>query len=265
MRCRCALLVFVAVSTVGGGVSSAQDRPAVNPHAGNPQAIRNGTALYRTRCSGCHGMDATGLRGPDLTGVMASGITDDQLFQYVRKGVPGTEMPSSNAAEDEIWQTVAYLRTLSVPAAGAEPPAGDRDHGERLFQATCSTCHRINGRGGHIGPELSRIGSARSRATLIREIRTASAAIAPGYEAVTLVTRDGQRIRGVRKNEDAFSIQIMDVSERLQGYVRADLREVVDETRSLMPDYGVDRLAEGDLNDLLAYLASQRTPVSNRP
>ena len=53
-----------------------------------------------------------------------------------------------------------------------------------------------------------------------------------------LVTRDGQQIRGARKSEDPFSIQIMDTRERLQGYLKADLREVSRDPKSLMPDYG---------------------------
>jgi putative heme-binding domain-containing protein len=263
MKWKWAWPVLASLSAVSGGLASAQDRPASNPRTADPQAIRNGTALYRTRCSGCHGMDALGLRGPDLTSVMAAGVGDDELFQYVRKGVPGSEMPPSTAPDDEIWQTLAYLRTLSAPA-GAESPTGDAENGQRLFQANCRSCHRVSGLGGRLGPDLSRIGSARSRAALVREIRTASVFIQPGFEPVTLVNRDGQRIRGVRKNEDAFSIQIMDVGERLQGYLKADLREVVEETRSLMPDYGADRLNDRDLNDLLRYLDNQRGANSNR-
>ncbi|PYQ83721.1 MAG: hypothetical protein DMG03_12490, partial [Acidobacteria bacterium] len=79
--------------------------------------------------------------------------------------------------------------------------------------------------------------------------------------AVTLVTRDGRRIRGVRKNEDAFSIQIMDVNERLQGHMKSELREIIEEKGSLMPDYGVDKLPAGDFTDLLAYLSRQRATV----
>ncbi len=81
----------------------------------------------------------------------------------------------------------------------------------------------MNGQGGALGPDLSRIGASRSRDLLTREIRDASAAITPGYQPVTIVTKDGQRVRGARKNEDAYSIQIMDTRERLQGYVKADL------------------------------------------
>ena len=75
---------------------------------------------------------------------------------------------------------------------------------------------------------------------------------------MTLVTREGERIRGVKKNEDEFSIQIMDTRERLQGYVKADLTDVAFDKQSLMPIYGPDRLSDRDLDDLLRYLASLR-------
>ena len=86
-----------------------------------------------------------------------------------------------------------------------------------MFWASCGGCHHVNDRGGRLGPDLSRIASSQSREALRRSIRDASAVITSGYEPVTLVTRDGQRIRGVRKGEDAFSIQIMNTRERLAG------------------------------------------------
>jgi hypothetical protein len=75
---------------------------------------------------------------------------------------------------------------------------------------------------------------------------------------VTIVTKSGERIRGVRKNEDEFSIQIMDTRERLQGYLKDNLAEVRVEKQSLMPVYGADRLNDRDLNDLLQYLTTLR-------
>jgi len=65
----------------------------------------------------------------------------------------------------------------------------------------------------------------------------------------------GQTVRGVRKNGDLFSVQIMDTRERIQGYLRTELKDVRDETRSLMPKFGLDILNEHDLDDLLAYLS----------
>jgi hypothetical protein len=82
---------------------------------------------------------------------------------------------------------------------------------------------------------------------------------------VTLVTRDGQRIRGATKSEDAFSIQIVDTDERLQGYLKAELEEVIHEERSLMTEFGLDELDEGRLDDLLAFLGTLREADVARP
>jgi mono/diheme cytochrome c family protein len=53
-----------------------------------------------------------------------------------------------------------------------------------------------------------------------------------------------------------FSVQIMDSSERIQGYLREDLRTVTNEKQSAMPTFGSDRLSDAELDDLLAYLTS---------
>ena len=267
---RCAALVAIAIGLAGGRFLIAQDRaagrpesrPARNPLEGNAQAISNGAAMFRTRCAGCHGPDAHGYLGPDLTGFWAAGGADDRMFDTVRRGVPGTEMIGADpqrVLDKEIWQMLAYIRTLSaVPAA---PPTGDAANGERIFRANCNGCHKVNGRGGVLGPDLSRIGSARPRAGLQSKIRGSADFIRPGYEPVTLVTKDGERIRGVRKNEDEFSIQIMDGRERLQGYLKANLAEFTTDRQSLMPVYGPDRLGDHDLDDLLRYLTSLRGPT----
>jgi len=231
--------------------------PATNPHAGDREAIRNGMSLFRSRCGDCHGLDASGYRGPDLVALIAGGATDERLFQTIRKGVPGTEMPSSNMPDDQVFLLLAYLRNIGT-VAPADVPAGNASHGAQLFAAQCATCHRVAGKGGRLGPDLTRVGAARSYAALVREIRAPSEVIAPGYDTVTLVTRDGQRIRGAKKNEDTFSIQIMDQRERIQGYLRADLQDVVYEKASLMPAYGQERLSDSDLNDLIGYLGTLR-------
>ena len=124
---------------------------------------------------------------------------------------------------------IAYLRKLGT-AAPPERPIGNVENGARLFASQCASCHRVAGRGGRLGPDLTRIGVARSRAALVREIRTPSEWMPPAFETVTLVTKDGQRIRGAKKNEDVFSIQVMDTRERIQGYLKvepagSDLRE----------------------------------------
>jgi len=247
----------LAVWTSSGG---AQTRETKNPVEGQPKAIERGEYVYKRRCASCHGFDARGYRATDLTtGQFSSGTSDAQLYRVITRGIPTTEMPGGAMDEDDVWALISYMRTLIVPAPSADA-RGNAETGDKIYsgKAACGSCHMVNGKGGRLGPDLSRIGAARSRMALVREIRNASEYIPQGYEPVTVVTRDGRQIKGCRKNEDSFSIQIMDTNEQLLTFLKNDVREVIDEKRSLMPDYGLDRLTEAELADLLAYLRTLR-------
>src|SRR6266850_5774452 len=258
MRITHSMLTVAMVCMVGGSLFAAQDPPAKNPLEGNSDAIRGGMGLYRARCADCHGMDARGVRAPDITQVWASGRTDAGLFKTLKEGVPGTEMPANPRILDyEAWQILAYLRTLAAPAA-TDPPRGDARNGERLFRINCDGCHRVNNAGGRLGPDLSRVGAARSREIMLLRIRRGLEDFRAGFEPVTLTPQTGQPIHGVKKNEDLFSVQIMDTRERIQGYEKDTMKSVQNDTKSAMPIFGPDRLSDSDLDDLLRYLQSLR-------
>ena len=258
-----AVIITAALLTVlGSGLAAQQTAtPKKNPFEGDEAAIKNGMALFRGRCANCHGVDARGVRSPDLTQVWASGRTDEGLFQTVRYGVPNTEMPANppprGATEQEIWQILAYLRTLAAPAS-TDPPRGNAENGQRIFRANCASCHRANGAGGRLGPDLSRIGSGRARDAMVRRIRGAVEESRPGYEPVTITQENGQVVHGVKKNEDLFSVQVMDTRERIQGYEKEKMKGVSDDTQSAMPAFGVDRLSQSDLDDVVRYLQTLR-------
>ena len=256
-------LAFVVVAVAAAG----QNPPPAGPRTADPAAAAQGMKLYRERCAECHGADAKGVARHDLTQLWASGATDAQVFGIIRSGVPNTLMPSSSAPDDELWALVAYLRSLNTapsPGSPAPNPASSASAGEGTFQSMCAGCHALNGRGGRLGPDLSRAGQTQSRPQLTTAIRNPSAAIGNGFRPVTLVTRDGRKIRGVEKSEDAFSIQIMDTQQRLQGYLKAELREVVSESLSLMPEFPASRLSDRDLDDLLTFLSSAAGPSPRR-
>ena len=93
MRTTLAVLVVAVGSLIGGALLHAQapstiEPAASNPLAGDPDAVQAGMGIFRSRCADCHGMDARGVRGPDLTQVWASGRTDGGLFRTLRRGVP---------------------------------------------------------------------------------------------------------------------------------------------------------------------------------
>jgi putative heme-binding domain-containing protein len=254
--------VLATLVIVGGtlATANAQAPAGKNPLEGDPEAIRTGMGVFRQRCADCHGTDARGVRGPDITQIWSSGRTDEGLFRTIRTGVANSEMPAFPAprtADKDIWQILAYLRTLAAPAP-QDPPRGNAQNGARLFAANCASCHRVNTTGGRIGPDLSRIGTSRSREVLSTRIRRGSEELRAGYEPVTITPTDGPPVVGVKKNEDLFSVQIMDTHERVQGYEKDKMKAVVNGKRSAMPTFGPDKLSDSDLDDLLRYLQSLR-------
>ena len=250
-----------------------QDHGVTNPVAGNPRAIQEGASLFRANCSPCHGLNAHGGgRGPDLTaGRWVHGSTDEDLFRTVTRGVPGTEMPANAFDDSEVWAILAYVRSLAP--AKSDAVSGDPARGKKIFWETagCSTCHMVQGRGGVLGPDLSRVGEARSAHYLIDSIRQPSKELSTGmldpnnhyglplvYDTVTVVTIDGQKIVGVAKNEDTFSLQLIDTNQHLQSFLKKNLREVTHERKSLMPAYSEGMLKPTELQDLVAYLGGLR-------
>ena len=244
-----------------GALASAQTAPGKNPLEGNPEAIKAGMGGFRVRCADCHGTDGRGVRGPDITQVWNSGRSDEGLFQTIRRGVPNSEMPAFAAprtSDRDVWQMLAYLKTLAAPAT-TEAPRGNADNGAKVFRTLCVACHKVNGSGGRLGPDLSRIGSGRSRDVLLARIRRGSEDFRPGFEPVTVTPADGGKpIEGVKKNEDLFSVQIMDTRERIQGYEKDKVKAVDSSKKSAMPVFGPERLSDGDLDDLLRYLQTLR-------
>jgi putative heme-binding domain-containing protein len=231
-----------------------------NPYEQDENAIKTGAALFAARCADCHGPDAKGNRGPDVTRVWLAGGNDERVFGIIRGGVANSIMPPSAAPDSELWAIVAYLRSIStVPPFDA---TGNAAHGRALFDAQCAACHRVGAAGGTLGPELTRVAEMRSREAVELAIRDPNASIPLGFRAVTLVTRRGERIEGVAKNEDAFSIQVATVDERLRSFRKADLSDLTREPQSLMPVYGPERLSEAELADLVAFLGTLRSPAA---
>jgi putative heme-binding domain-containing protein len=244
---------------------------AKNPFTGDANRIKQGAVLFRQECVFCHGVGGRGgVRGPDLTtGSWSHGGSDAELSRTISDGVPGTAMSGHKLPQDEVWEIIAYLRTRQQPAA---PSSGDPRRGETLFfgSARCSSCHIVAGHGGRLGPELTFVGSARPRSYLIESIREPSRQLSDNrgagdgaqfYDTVTAVTGDGKTITGVAMNEDTFTVQIMDTSERIHSLDKKSLKSFRHEPKSLMPTYGSGQLSEPDLENVVAYLQSLRAPT----
>jgi len=253
MRVWGCLLLFAAVAAAQSGRK--------NPLHGDKDAIESGRGMFRIYCGPCHGIHATGGRGPDLTlGSYSNGDGDEDLYRVIAKGVAGTEMPDyeERVGAGNIWRLVAYIRS----AAGNRPPppAGDRAKGEKLFwgKGGCGACHRVNGRGNRSGPDLSRAGRQRSYAFLKESVLRPNAYLTPGANTITVVLKDGRTLTGVQRSYDTFSAQFMDTAENLHSYSIDEVKSIKRELRSMMPESYGKLFREAELDDLLAYLAGLR-------
>ena len=248
------------------------------PTGNDPKVIAEGESQFRIDCALCHGLAAQGgARAPDLTrGVWNHGGSDADIFRTIRSGVPGTLMPANDLSDAETWEIVAFLRSLN--AAPSKAIHGDPQAGKQIFfgSANCSNCHMVNGKGGRLGPDLSRIGGSRSPNFIAAKLRSpnGSLAVSPAdqyrewpleYEAVSVITKSNETLTGVLRNEDTFSIQFMDVSEKLHSFWKKDLLKVTHEHRTVMPAFGEDVLSTEDLGNLLAYLNSLRPRQAEPP
>lgn len=261
----------------------------------DPRFIAEGAKLFAPTCGNayCHGSGGIGGGAPMLRGKSDPAY----LFKTISNGIPGTSMLSfkSELSEEQIWKLVAFIMSSSnasqtdasatkknvseiTPLAVAASESGGRgttadavEAGKALFfdsasRKSCHFCHSIRGEGTPIGPDLSAAGgrSARElffRILLTREIKD------PRYSTVGITLRNGERIAGVKKEEDSESIRIYDTTELpavLRTVQKADIARVETTNQSVMPGDYASTYTIKQLLDLITFLKSSEsgTPVT---
>jgi PQQ-dependent dehydrogenase (methanol/ethanol family) len=236
-----------------------------NPFAGNAAAVAAGKDLYAQTCQTCHGGEARGDRGPALaTGTFRHGGEDSDLFQTIRTGVPGTQMPAfSVLPTDSIWKIITYLRSLNPNTAALnEVVAGDAAEGEKTFwgKGGCGSCHEVNGRGANVGPDLSAAGTntAAYLHSVIMNPNDPSFRRRRyfGPSVITVKTTSGQEIRGITRAEDSYNLLLIDVNGNLHRLAKSDIAEQNTEFASLMPANYSQLLSPAEIQNTVAYLKS---------
>ncbi len=231
-----------------------------------------GKALFDGLCEGCHGVNGTGDEGPALNRPNLTLANDDAaLRRVIRDGIPDRGMPRvRRMTDDEVNVLASYVRGLGRGAPVTV--AGNAQTGRAVYQRLdCAACHGIAGQGGVLGPQLTRIGQRRAPIYLRQAVLDPGSVLSKGvlgilvngfteYLPVSVIERNGREVRGIRVNEDSFTIQLRDADGKFYSFRKSDVEHVEKQFgRSLMPGYK-DRLNASDTDDLVAYLYSLGGP-----
>jgi putative heme-binding domain-containing protein len=246
-------------------------------HSYTTQEIDQGRMLYDSNCGRCHGDNGAGVTGVELFKQIRRATSDEDIAKIIQNGIPGTGMPPHQFSDVQALSVVAFLRTAS--GAAATPAAtvgggtvtspllagGDAERGKALFEGKgeCLTCHAVNGKGSRNGPELTAIGRPRGRGfglpqpnipQLQRAILDPNADIAEPYRLYQVVLKNGEIVQGKVMNQDTFSVQLLDMTQHLRSFAKADLRSF-GFLPSPMPSYR-GKLTDQEVKDILSYLVS---------
>ncbi|HWM61204.1 MAG TPA: PQQ-binding-like beta-propeller repeat protein, partial [Rhizomicrobium sp.] len=240
-------------AAMGAVMAQPADTP-VNPFAHDPAAIAAGEKVFNSTCTACHGEGASGGRGPALnSGNFTHGAGDYDLFQTIRSGVPGTQMPSfARLPADDVWRAVTYIKSLS--AGKNEVASGNAAAGEALFAGHCTSCHEVNGKGAAIAPDLSDEG-----AKPLGAIRAGvTHKTPPGFRApphfADVTTADGRKVHGFVTTEDSFAIALL-VDGKNVVLDKKNVQGIAASRDALPHDLA---LTPAQADDLVAYLAQQK-------
>ncbi len=146
--------------------------------------------------------------------------------------------------------------------------SGNAEHGKQLFldqeKSQCAKCHRLEGVGGQVGPDLSKIWETHSVAKLLESIVTPSREIKEGYAAWTVETASGQVYSGLKLTDNSREVVLRDTSGRDVRIAKPEIETLEASQKSLMPEGTIAPLTFTELIDLLAFLKSAEQQQSLR-
>lgn len=204
------------------------------------------------------------VRGHDGARYLLDLAQNDKLAQDVK-------FAASSELNRAPWPEIKKraLELLPLPQAqNAEPlppvadllkRKGEPAHGKQIFEsqtAACSTCHKIQGKGGEVGPDLSEIGTKLGKDALYESILDPSAGISFGYEAWGIELNNGDDAFGLITSETAEEVTVKNQAGVITKYKKSDIAKRQKSSTSIMPAGLQLTMSAQDLVDLVEYLSS---------
>jgi putative heme-binding domain-containing protein len=133
----------------------------------------------------------------------------------------------------------------------------DAGRGQLVFQKQCASCHRLDGQGAAVGPDLADVRGRASEAVL-EDILDPNRALSPGYASYVVETTAGQVFTGVLAVETATSVTLRRAEGAEDTILRKDIAVIQTTNQSLMPEGVEKNFTRQELADLIAYLKGQK-------
>ena len=249
-------LIFLAALTL----APSPDHAVVFAQHETAADLLDGERAYGTTCVNCHGPNGDTVPNINLlAGQFRRPYTDQELVNIVRNGIPNTAMPPSTMSAEQAAKLVSYLRS-TAKAKSTPLVAGDAVRGKAVYDSKggCASCHRVNGVGSRVGPDLTRVAQSRRTADLEKALLDPAADVQPQNRFYRVVLKDGTTVTGRLLGHDTFNVQMIDMKEQLRSFVKADTREhgFID---TPMPSFRT-RLSAQELADVVAYLNTLKPP-----
>jgi putative heme-binding domain-containing protein len=241
---------LVAVGVVLASPASAQHATAFD--------VEDGKRVYQASCANCHGPDGNLIAGIDFgRGVYRRAYSDDEMATLIVAGIPNTPMqPNPAMSREQALRVVDFLRSMSE---GRETTGdGDARRGRALFEGKgdCRDCHAVHGVGSRVGPDLTRIGALRRAGELERSLLEPAAEVQPENRFYRVTPRGKEPVIGRLLNRDTYTVQLIDLDERLRSFTIAELAEHGFEDTP-MPS-ARRTLSMQEIADVVSYLSSLR-------
>jgi putative heme-binding domain-containing protein len=164
----------------------------------------------------------------------------------------------TRATSEEKKQQIDRLTRL-VKSGGSQADAGDAKQGKAIFVKNCGTCHTLFGEGGQTGPNLT--GYDREKLDFLAvAVVDPSAAIREEFTQFGIAMKDGRVLTGLVDKETPTTVSIRGANNQTTLLNRDDIDEKQALRNSIMPDGLLDKLSDGEIRDLFAYVMS-KTPV----
>jgi putative heme-binding domain-containing protein len=238
-----------------------QSRPGATQLARLLQAIRGEVLISPSVLLPALRRSVTAATAPAVLDYLAEALrlgwkpAEHELDQML-EALP-EEVRAGTASLRELWRQSGERQRARLAEFEPLLSGGRAERGRAVFfgpKVACASCHAIGSEGGHVGPDLTRIGTVRSGRDLLEAIVVPSSTLVPGYETYFVATADGRVANGLIARQAADTLVLRDSSGAEVRLRKDQIQEMRRLATSVMPENLQVALTRDELRDLLAFL-----------